>query len=87
MFRNCPSGLLALVDFPVAFGVESHLEEAIFGVVVLAAARADHVATPRGALTVVVLGDCESGAAAAGDEEHAEGSGLLFLLCCGGLGS
>lgn len=65
---------LALVDFPVAFGVESHLEETVFRIVTLAAAGADQVAAPGGALVVVVFGDGEGGAAAAGDEEHAEGS-------------
>ena len=65
---------LTVVDFPIAFGVESHLEEAVLGVVAFAAAGAGHVAAPGGAFAVVVFGDGECGAAATGDEEHAEGS-------------
>ena len=63
---------LAFIDFPVAFGVKSHLEEAIFGIVALAAAWADHVTAPGGALAIVVFGNREGGAATAGDQEHAE---------------
>jgi hypothetical protein len=59
-------GESALVDFPIAFGVESHLEKAILGVVAFAAAGAAHVAAPGGTLAVVVFGDGEGRAAAAG---------------------
>ena len=65
--------MLALVDFPVAFGMKSHLEETVLGIVVLAASRADEITAPRGAFAVVVLGDGEGCAATAGDKEHAEG--------------
>jgi len=64
----------ALVDFPVAFGVESHLKEAVFGVVAFAAAGTDHVAAPCSPFAVIIFGDRECGATTAGDEEHAEGS-------------
>lgn len=57
----------ALVDFPIALRVESHLEQAVFGIVALAAAGADDVATPRGSLLVVVFRDGEGRAATAGD--------------------
>ena len=65
---------LAVIDFPVAFGLESHLEEAVFGVVALRAAGADQVAAPGRALAIVVLGHGEGCAAAAGDQKHAEGA-------------
>ena len=58
---------LTFVDLPVAFGVKSHLEEAVFGIVTFAASGADHVAAPGGAFAVVVFGDGEGGAAAARD--------------------
>ena len=63
---------LAVIDFPVAFGVESHLEQAVFGIVTLAATRAYKIAAPGGALVVVVFSDRESRPATARDEEHAQ---------------
>jgi hypothetical protein len=48
---------LAFVDFPVAFGVESHLEQTVLGIVVLAAAWADEIAAPGGSLAIVVFGN------------------------------
>ena len=63
---------LAVVDFPISFRMESHLKKAVFGIMAFAAAGADQIAAPGGALAIVVLGDGEGGAAAAGDEEHAE---------------
>ena len=58
--------------------MKAHLEEAVFGVVALATAGADQVAAPGGSLTIIVLGDGEGGAAAAGDQEHAK-----VFLCVG----
>ena len=58
---------LTFVDLPVAFGVKSHLEEAVFGVVAFAAAGTAEIAAPSRALAVVVFGDGEGGAAAARD--------------------
>lgn len=52
--------------------MESHLEEAVFGVVMFAASGADHVTAPGSTLAVVILGDREGDAAAARDEKHAE---------------
>ena len=63
---------LTLVDLPIAFPVESHLEKAVPGVVALAAAGADQIAAPGRALAIVVLGHGEGCAAAAGDQKHAE---------------
>lgn len=63
---------LTLVNFPIAFGVEPYLKDAVLGIVALAAAGTNHVTTPRGSPAVIVLGHCERGAAAAWDEEHAE---------------
>jgi hypothetical protein len=53
--------------------MKAHLQEAVFGIVLFAASPTGHVAAPGGAALVVVFGDGESCAAAAGDEEHAEG--------------
>ena len=66
---------LTLVDLPIAFPVESHLEKTVLGVVALAAAGADQVAAPGRALAIVVLGHREGCAAAAGDQKHAEALG------------
>ena len=52
--------------------MESHLEKAVFGIVAFGAAWADQEAAPSGALAIVIVGYGEGGAAAAGDEEHAE---------------
>ena len=72
--HKVPSEDLAIIDLPIAFGVESHLEEAILGVVTLAASGADEISAPTCSLPVEVLCDGKSCAATAGDEEHAEGS-------------
>src|SRR5215469_12143013 len=64
---------LALVHLPVALRMESHLKEPVLGVVTLATSGADQVAAPGGALAIVVFGHGEGCAAAAGDEEHAQG--------------
>jgi len=76
---------LAFVDLPVTFAVESHFQQPIFGIMVLAAAGTDHVAAPCRSLAVVVFGNGESHAATAWDEEHAEGS--LWLGPGSGFGS
>ena len=52
--------------------MEAHLEKTVFGVVPLGASGANQIAAPCGALAIVVLGDGESRAAAAGNEEHVE---------------
>jgi hypothetical protein len=52
--------------------MESHLKQPVFGIVTLAASGANQVAAPGGALAVVILGDREGRAAAAGDQEHAK---------------
>ena len=70
---------LTLVDLPIAFPVESHLQKTVPGVVALAAAGADQVAAPGRALAIVVLGHGEGRATTAGDEEHAEGAFGSFL--------
>ena len=74
----------ALIDFPIAFGVESHLEQAVLRIMALAAAGTGHVAAPSRALAIVVLGYGEGGAATAGDQEHAEGAfgGCLQRVLC-----
>lgn len=75
-FRKHPRGTwsegLAVVDFPIALGVESHLEEAVFGIVAFAAAGTNHVAAPGGSEAVVIFGYRERSAATAGNQEHAE---------------
>ena len=72
--------VLAFVDLPIAFGVKAHLEQAIFGVVALAATWTDEIAAPGGALMVVVFGDGEGASATAGDEEHPQVCELLLFL-------
>ena len=54
--------------------MESHLEETVLGIVALAASGAAEVAAPCRALAIVVFGDGEGSAAAAGNEEHAKGT-------------
>jgi len=54
--------------------MKSHLQKAVFGVVPLLASGADQVTAPGSTLAIVVFGDSEGRAAAARDEEHAEGS-------------
>ena len=63
---------LAFVNLPVAFGMKSHLQQPVLGIVALAAAGTDEITSPRRALVIVVLGDGECCAATAGDEEHAQ---------------
>src|SRR6266404_5655653 len=48
-------GFLALVHFPVAVGVVSEFEQAILGIVPLAASRADQVPAPVRAASVVIV--------------------------------
>lgn len=61
---------LAVVDFPIAFGMKTHLEEAVPGVVLLAAAGTGEITAPGRAPAIVVFGDGEGGSATAGNEEH-----------------
>src|SRR3954462_7181249 len=63
--------------------MESHLEEAVFGIVALAAAWAFEIAAPGGALVIVVFGDREGGAATARDQEHAERRRGFLSNCLG----
>jgi len=76
-----PTRSLAVIDFPVALGVKSHLKQTVLGIVTLAAAGTLQITAPRGALVIIVLCDGERSAAAAGDEEHAQMccTGVLFL--------
>ena len=76
---NDPSRL-TVVNFPIAFGMESYLKQAVLGVVTLAAAGADQVTTPGGSLAIVVLRHGEGGAAAAWDQKHAEGARSLARI-------
>jgi hypothetical protein len=62
--------------------VKSHLQQAVFGVVSFSAFWARDVAAPGGTALVVVFGDRERLAAAAGEEEHAERRGG-FVGGCG----
>src|SRR5208282_635105 len=72
---------LALVDCPIAFGVESHLQQAVLGIVPLAAAGTDEIAAPRRALMIVVLCHGEGCSTAAGNEKHAQRrAGFRVLL-------
>jgi hypothetical protein len=72
---ECQFGIAStLVDLPVSLGMESHLKEPVLGVVTFAASWADQIAAPSGTVAVIIFGDGEGRAAAAGDEEHAQGS-------------
>jgi hypothetical protein len=61
----------ALVHLPVSFAVIAKVQQAIFGVVSLAAYRTDQIAAPRRALPVIILSNRECRAATAGNQQHA----------------
>jgi len=69
---------LAVVYLPVALGMKSHLQEAVFGIVPLSAAWTRQISAPRGALMIVIFCNSEGASATAGDEEHPE---LEILFC------
>src|SRR5689334_21577481 len=73
----CVANGLALVYLPVAFVMKAHLEQAVPGVVALAAAGANQEAAPCRSLMIVVLGDGEGRAATARDQEHPQVGVLL----------
>ena len=58
--------LLTPIHSPVSLAVEAELQQAVLGIVSLAALGTLQIAAPRRALAIVVLGDCESCAATAG---------------------
>jgi hypothetical protein len=60
---------LTTVYFPVTFAVISKMEQPIPGIVALAAAWTNEIASPLAPVLIVVLGDCECGAATARDKE------------------
>jgi hypothetical protein len=66
--------------------MESHLEQAILGIVALAASGARQVTTPCRSLAVIILGDGEGHPTTAGDEKHSEPSVLITLLFVPGCG-
>lgn len=66
--------------------MESHLEQAVLRVMALAASGTGEIATPGGTLAIVVFGDGEGRAAAAGDQEHAEGKLVVCLRGASGCG-
>ncbi len=63
---------LALIDLPETFALIAELQQAVFGIVALAATRADQMTAPGGAAAVVIFRRSEGGAATARDEEHAK---------------
>jgi len=69
--RNADAGL-AVVHLPISLRVKADLQEAVLGIVPLAAAGANQIAAPRGSLAIVVLGHGERGSATARDQEHAQ---------------
>src|SRR5579862_464885 len=71
---------LAVIHFPIAFGMKAHLEQAVPGIVALAAAGADQIAAPCRSLMIVVLGDRKGRAATARDEEHPQAGVLLCVF-------
>src|SRR5579864_2316082 len=76
-------GRLALIDLPIAFGVESDLEQPVLGVVALAASGAGKITAPGRALMIIVLGDGKGCAAAAWNQKHAQGRGTFLALASG----
>lgn len=52
--------------------MKSYAEEAILGIVAFAAAGTDEIAAPSGAMTIIIFGNSEGGAATAGNKEHSE---------------
>ena len=71
--RGCPWISSTLVDLPITLRVESHLKQAVPGVVALTASGTDQIAVTTGALVIVVFGYGKGRSAAARDQEHAQG--------------
>ena len=69
---------LALVDFPVPVGVESHLEKAVLGIVSIAATGAHQITAPGRSLAIVVFRYGKRCAAAAGHEKHPQWRLVVF---------
>jgi hypothetical protein len=59
-----------LIDGPISWTMVANLQQAILGIVPLAAMRAGEIAAPGCALAIVVLGDGKRRAAATGHEIH-----------------
>jgi hypothetical protein len=57
----------ALVYFPIAFGVKSHLQKTVLGIMSFGAPWTNEVTAPSRALTIVILGDGKGQSATAGD--------------------
>src|SRR5579863_5372546 len=72
----------AVVHFPIALGMETHLQEAILWIVALAASWTGQVPAPGSSLPIEILGDCESDAAAARNQKHAK-AGCVFSVGLG----
>ena len=69
--------------------MESHLQNAILGIVALAASGTEHVTTPCPPLAIIVLCHGKGRPTAAGDEKHSQAGilvGFLLVLIpgCGG---
>jgi hypothetical protein len=62
----------AFVDFAVACGLITQLQNAIFGVVSLAAIGADEVPTPTHPCAVIFPGDSKASPTAARDQIHSK---------------
>jgi hypothetical protein len=69
-FASVESPCSTFVYFPIAGALVSKLQQAVFGVVPLATAGAFQIATPGGALPVIVFRDNKGSAATAWDKEH-----------------
>lgn len=66
--------------------MKSHLQQTILGIVSFAAAWADEIAAPRGALMIIIFRDGERRSATARHEEHTQRL-LLFFILLSGFGS
>src|SRR5947207_650660 len=80
------SGESALIAFPIAFEVKSHLQETVLRIMSFLAAGTNEVTPPIRALTIVVFGDGESQPATAGNQEHPQRLLVALVVCFSRLG-
>jgi hypothetical protein len=66
----------AVVHLPIALALKAELQDSVFGIMALAAARAYEKRPEMSPLTIVIFGDSKSRSTTAGNQEHRE----LFVL-------
>ena len=72
--RTNPSGKrrLATVNLPIPLAMITNFQQPVFGIVALAAIRADQITAPCSALVIVVLRNRERRSAAAWNQKHSQ---------------